>query len=314
MFYNVENLFDTVDDPLTNDDDFTPGGFKRWTDKRYWTKLNNISKVIVAADQQNAPDFVGLAEVENDTVLYDLTRRALLKRVGYDYLITNSNDARGIDVALLYKKRSFRLVGQENLNVDLKPHSKGTTRQVLHAWGRVVSGDTLHLYVAHWPSRINGTKATEVLRMCAAKTIRESVDSVLTHCTKPYIIIMGDFNETPNDEATRRTLCAHALDSDKDYELLSDSVLVSLMDHAAGSYCYQGKWEQLDQFVVTASFLNRTGVMELKDVQVMDAGFLLEENKVYGGKQPHRTYNGARYLNGFSDHLPIVLTFDNGTL
>lgn len=315
MFYNVENLFDTVDDPLKNDDEFLPGSYKHWNEKRYWIKLNNLSKVIVAADTHNAPDFVGLAEVENSTVMEDFTKRASIRKVGYEYLITDSPDARGIDVALMYKERSFRLIGHENLTVSLLPYSKGTTRQVLHAWGRIISGDTLHLYVTHWPSRINGAKATEPLRKCAAQVIRNSVNQVLESYRKPYIIIMGDFNETPHEAAVRETLNACPLDKVTQNNNLKDSVLVSLMDNADGSYCYQGDWEQIDQFVVSASFLNERGVLNMESFNVFDADFLLEPDKVYGGKHPKRTYNGAKYNgSGFSDHLPIVLTFDNGTL
>lgn len=315
MFYNVENLFDTVDDPDKNDDDFLPTGYKRWNDKKYWVKLNNLSKVIVAADTQNAPDFVGLAEVENSAVMEDFTKRASIRKIGYEYLITDSPDTRGIDVALMYKERSFRLIGHENLTVSLLPHSKSTTRQVLHAWGRVISGDTLHLYVTHWPSRIGGGKSTEPLRKCAAQVIRNSVNQVVQTYRKPYIIIMGDFNESSDEAAVRETLMVKPLGQDNNYNNLSDSVLVSLMDNADGSYCYQGDWEQLDQFVVSASFLNERGVLNIESFNVFDADFLMEPDKVYGGKHPKRTYNGARYNgSGFSDHLPILLTFDNGIL
>lgn len=315
MFYNVENLFDTVDDPNKNDEDFLPTSYKHWNEKKYWVKLNNLSKVIVAADTQNAPDFVGLAEVENSTVMDDFTKKAGIKKIGYEYLITDSPDARGIDVALMYKERSFRLIGHENLTVSLLPYSKSTTRQILHAWGRVISGDTLHLYVTHWPSRIGGDKTTEPLRKCAAQVIRNSVNKVVETYRKPYIIIMGDFNESPSEAAVRETLMVRPLEKENSYSHLHDSVLVSLMDNARGSYCYQGEWEQIDQFVVSASFLNERGVLNLESFKVFDADFLMETDKVYGGRHPKRTYNGAKYSgNGFSDHLPIVLTFNDGTL
>ena len=305
MFYNSENLFDTSDNPDKDDDEFTPEGARRWTNKRYWSKLTNLSRVVTATDEDNSPEIVGLCEVENDTVLYDLTRRSVLKNVGYDYVITDSPDARGINVALLYKKDYFRLISSESLRVNLWPVGGGTTRDVLHVTGRIQTGDTLDIYVCHWPSRIGGVEESEPRRMAAAEVVMGSVRNVCQERTKPYVIIMGDLNEGSGDRAVRETLNAHSW---RDREILPDSALVAVMDGIeSGSYRYEGEWDTYDQFVVSASFLNGRGCTEICDRRICGYSFLLTDDEKYGGKKPLRTYNGYRYQNGFSDHLPIVL-------
>lgn len=305
MSYNAENLFDTVDNPEKNDDEFTPAGDRRWTQKRYWSKLSNLSRVIVAMDEDNAPELVGLCEVENDSVMYDLTRRSSLKNIGYDYEITHSPDERGINVALLYKKTFFRKTGSEELHVDLGEVGGGCTRNVLHVTGRIQNGDTLDVYVCHWPSRIGGEEESEPRRKAAAAVVRASVDSVFAMREKPYVIIMGDLNEGPDDPAVRETLCAHPFEEGKE---LSDRTLVTVVDNIEpGSYRYEGEWDTYDQFVVSASFLNERGCTLISGVRVGDFDFLLTEDNKYGKEKPLRTYNGYRYQNGFSDHLPVAL-------
>lgn len=305
MFCNAENLFDTEDDPAKDDDAFTPDGDYHWTRSRYWDKLDAISKVIVAADEDQAPAIVGLAEIENDIVLKDLTSRSALREAGYQFVITDSPDRRGIDVALLYRKSFFRLIGYESLRVDLKPYKGGATRDILHATGLLENFDTIDVYVCHWPSRSNGVEQTESLRVGAASTVRRSVDSIFTVRRKPYVIIMGDLNEGPDDAAVRGGLMAHPYSSASD---MDDRELVTVMDYMAdGSYKYQGVWDKYDQFVVSASLLNGLGCTEMAGTEIMNLPFLLADDDDYGGVKPFRTYNGRRYQGGYSDHLPIKM-------
>ena len=305
MFCNTENLFDTEDDPLKDDDAFTPGGDYHWTLSRYWDKLDALSKVIVAADEDQAPALVGLCEVENDTVLRDLTARSALRAAGYRYVMTDSPDRRGIDVALLYRRSFFRMIGSESLRVNLKPYGGGATRDILHVTGLLENFDTLDIYVCHWPSRYNGVEKTEPLRMCAAGTVRESVDSIFSIRRKPYIIIMGDLNDGPDDLSVRQGLKAYPY-SKKWVEL--DRELVTVMDPLEeGSYKYNGVWDKYDQFVVSSSLLNGLGCTMIKSVEIMNLPFLLTDDNNYGGVKPLRTYNGRRYQGGYSDHLPIKL-------
>ena len=305
IFFNAENLFDTEDDPRKDDDAFTPDGDYRWTRSRYWDKLDAVSKVIVAADEDAAPALVGLSEVENETVLTDLTARSALKEAGYKFVMTDSPDNRGIDVALLYRRNYFKLISHESLRVNLRPYGGGATRDILHVTGVIETFDTLDVYVCHWPSRYNGTEQTEPYRMCAAKIVRESVDSVFSMRRKPYVVIMGDLNEGPDDPAVREGLKAHPFSSGS---MREDRELVSVMDPLAeGSYKYQGTWDKYDQFIVSASLLNGFGCTEMKGAEIMRLPFILTDDNTYGGEKPLRTFNGRRYQGGYSDHLPVKM-------
>ncbi len=303
MFCNAENLFDTDDDPLKDDDDYTPEGDYHWTRSRYWDKLDALSKVIVSADEDQAPALVGLSEVENETVLTDLTGRSALREAGYRFVMTDSPDRRGIDVGLLYRRSFFNLLGYESLRVNLRPYGGGATRDVLHVTGVLENLDTLDIYVCHWPSRYGGTEKTEQLRLSAARTVRESVDSIFRVRRKPYVIIMGDLNDGPDDPAVREGLEAQTFASGSG---LDDRCLVTVMDPLPdGSYKYQGIWDKYDQFVVSASLLNGLGCTGMIDAGIISHGFLLADDDAYGGLKPFRTYNGRRYQGGYSDHLPI---------
>lgn len=308
MFYNAENLFDTIDNPLTDDDGFTPQSLRRWTPGRYWNKLRNISRVIVATGTRSAPAVVGLCEVENDSVLYDLTRRSPLRELGYKYVVTSSPDPRGINTALLYRPGLFRLLENEEIEVDLSGMERPATRHILHVTGLGPTLDTLDIYVCHWPSRLGGGRVSEPRRHAAAKAAMGSVRRVMAERRKPFVILMGDLNEGPDDPAVRETLGAIRPDN---AAVLPDSALVALMyGMEKGTYCYEGEWDTFDQFVVSASFLKEDSAMRLDSVAVCRFGFVLEEDRRYGGVKPKRTYNGYRYMNGFSDHLPVALWLD----
>lgn len=305
LFCNAENLFDPENDPLKDDDAYTPDGDYHWTSSRYWDKLDAISKVIVAANEDQAPVLVGLSEVENQTVLNDLSARSALRNAGYRFVMTDSPDRRGIDVALMYRKSFFRLLAHESLRVNLKPYGGGATRDILHVTGMLENLDTIDVYVCHWPSRYGGTQQTQKLRMCAAQTVRESVDSIFRVRRKPYVIIMGDLNDGPDAVSVREGLNAHPYAQGKN---LKDSELVTLMDPLDdGSYKYEGVWDKYDQFIVSASFLNGLGCTEMLDVDIMDLPFLLLDDDKHGGVKPFRTFNGRKYQKGFSDHLPVKL-------
>ena len=305
MFYNTENMFDTDDDPQKDDDAYTPAGDYHWTVSRYWEKLDAVSKVIVAADEDQAPALVGLSEVENEVVLKDLTARSALKAADYRFVMTDSPDRRGIDVALMYRRSYFRLIGFESLRVNLRPYGGGATRDVLHVTGLLENFDTLDVYVCHWPSRYNGAEQTEALRMCAARTVRASVDSIFSVRRKPYVIIMGDLNDGPDNASIREGLMAKPFSGSAG---LDDRNLVTVMDPIDdGSYKYEGAWDKYDQFIVSASLLNGLGCTEVMGTEIMNQTFLLTDDNTFGGVKPFRTYNGRRHQGGYSDHLPIKM-------
>ena len=304
MFWNVENLFDIKDDSQKNDDEFLPDATRNWTYFRYRDKLAKLAKTIVASGDERVPDLVGLCEVENDSCLYDLIRRSPLREAEYRYVMTDSPDQRGIDVALLYQRGSFKLLQYQSIRIPHDQVKKGPTRDILHVVGQVISGDTLDAIVCHFPSRSGGQAHSEPYRLLAAQVLRQKVDSLMHVRQHPYLIIMGDFNDYPSDKSLRKVLCGKG------------DLLNLMAGMAEGTYRYRGEWGIFDQFLVSENLLaknknakaNKENVFTfIENVKILRHSFLLEEDETYGGDKPFRTYNGMRYNGGFSDHLPIAL-------
>ena len=296
---NCENLFDCRHDSLKNDTEFLPDGAYHWTRTRYWQKLDRIGQAILSCGVKEQtwqlPDMVALCEVENDSVLHDLTRRSLLRNARYDYVMTNSPDERGIDVALMYSPYSFRLIGSHSVRV--KP-IKGMrpTRDILYASGVTASGDTLHVIVAHLPSRRGGEKYSRPFRMMAARQVAAVIDSIYNKVSaEAKIIVAGDFNDYSNSESLQ-LLCSK--------RMTEVSQGAKGCNGAKGTYRYQGLWGSLDHILVSRPLADI-----LTECYVNDAEFLIERDEKYGGVKPRRNYLGPRYLNGFSDHLPLVARF-----
>ncbi len=309
MFYNVENLFDTHDDPLKEDDDFLPDGFMRWTPWKYWEKLRNITRVITAVGGMQSPAVVGLCEIENDSVLFDLTKRSPLRAQEYEYIITDSPDERGIDVALLYQRHQFKPLQTSEYEIKFIRRNIRPTRNILHVTGEVLNGDTLDLFVCHFPSRSGGQRETEPARMETAALLKNKADSLFTLRENARIIIMGDFNDHPDNKSLSQILGARSIQAP-----LQRDQLYNLFHHHAknpetGTYKYQGKWEILDQFIVSGNILTEENSIHVKNntAHIFDADFLLEEDERYYGRKPYRTSAGPRYIGGFSDHLPIYM-------
>ena len=295
MELNCENLFDTRHDSLKNDLEFLPEGSYKWTPYRYWAKLNHLGQEIVA--QSNPiPDFVAMCEVENDSVMFDLTRRSLLRNAGYEYVMTSSPDERGIDVALLYQPASFSLLHSHSIRIKPLPNTR-PTRDILYASGLIITGDTLHVFVVHAPSRRGGEQASRPYRLHVASQLAEAVDSVYAISRDAKIIIAGDFNDYADSPAL---------------QYLYDHHLINITADAKGShgakatYRWHGEWRSLDQILCSPSLAARK-----QSSVIGDLPFLLEDDEKYGGKKPYRTYLGPRYLGGYSDHLPLVVQLKN---
>ena len=311
---NVENAFDTMHDSLKNDVEFLPDGSYHWTRGRYWRKLNGLGRTIVACGEEpsdvvcgdtlgdlrhgtkrfnwSLPDLVGLCEVENDTVLRDLTKRSLLRAARYEYVMTDSPDERGVDVALLYSPFAFRLLRNYGLRValvkDMRP-----TRDILYACGEVLSGDTLHVFVVHAPSRSGGERFSRPFRMQVAERLCGAVDSLRALSEDAHILLMGDFNDYADAPALRRLA---------ETGLVNVSVTAMGSHGAKGTYRYQGEWGSLDQM-----FLSENLQSAVRDCRICDAPFLLEPDEKHGGVKPRRNFLGPCYRKGYSDHLPLVL-------
>ncbi len=296
---NCENLFDCKHDSLKQDTDWVIGGARRWSYKRYWRKLNDIGQAILACGEYEGrwslPDLVALVEVENDSVLFDLTKRSLLRRAEYEYIMTQSDDVRGIDVALLYSPFSFKPLQHRNIRPPIFPGYR-PTRDILHVKGLVISDDTLHVFVVHAPSRFGGERTTRPYRMAIASLLGATVDSICRQDHDAKIIITGDFNDYAGDPALEELLR---------HNLHHASQTAKGKHGAQGTYRYEGLWGSLDHFFVSLPVKHF-----VRECEIFDAPFLIEEDDKYGGIKPRRTYWGYRYKKGTSDHLPLVLRFN----
>lgn len=287
---NCENLFDTRHDSLKNDVEFLPEGSYKWTPYRYWTKLNHLGQEIVA-QSNSIPDFVAMCEVENDSVMFDLTKRSLLRNAGYEYVMTSSPDERGIDVALLYQPFSFSLIRSWSIRVKRLPDTR-PTRDILYVSGRVITGDTLHVFVVHAPSRRGGERESRPYRLQVASQLAEAVDSIYALQSGAKIIVAGDFNDYHDSPALEYLYQHH---------LINISAGARGSHGAKATYRWHGEWRSLDQILLSESMQHPENACRIGDLP-----FLLEDDEKYGGKKPYRTYLGPRYLGGYSDHLPLV--------
>lgn len=300
MFYNVENLFDTYDDPLTEDDEFLTDGPRHWTPKRYYGHLRRVAQVVNAVGEWDTPALIGLCEVENDSVLTHLIYRTQLRAQNYRYCLSHGNDPRGINTALLYQRDKFKYMDSRSVRIHFRDKDK-RSRDILHVWGEVITGDTLDVFVCHFPSRSGGEMETEQARIDAATCLRHLCDSLHQMRHSPNILVMGDFNDYPSDRSIQIILNEQQPER-KLKNLFADPKTLNFM----GSHKYQGEWSQLDQMMISASWER---YLKKSSVKIFDAPFLFREDKTHRGQRPWRIYYGFKYEGGFSDHLPIVADF-----
>ena len=308
MFYNVENLFDTINDEGVADEDMLPKADRAWTEERYQRKLNGVARVI--ADLSNEcgfPAIVALAEVENRRVLDDLVTQKEIANAQYSVCHYDSPDERGIDVALLYRSELFRFKGCKSVRADVESAPNLQTRDYLLVWGEMGDSEVLFC-VVHFPSRIGGVKQTEHLRMGCAKQVREIVDSAIIANPDRRVVILGDMNDNPNNRSIRKMLGAKRVgcrvESGRLYNLTASG--------RAGSSVYDGRWNRYDNIVVSSNLLlSGNGlhvVMPKRNVRVGYAQrfeYLIDERKY-----PKPTYQGGEYRGGVSDHLPIYMMLE----
>lgn len=305
MFYNVENFFDTIDDPTTNDNEFTPDGQLHWNKNRYIAKRNNIFRVIAGVGQWEPPAIVTFCEIENRTVIDDLMKNTPLMKYPYKVVHKESPDQRGIDVALVYRSDYLQQVSKQFIRVQFADNRK-RTRDILYTALRTSAGDTLHVFVNHWPSRSGGQRQSEPSRILAASLVRHKVDSIFERNPLASIIITGDLNDGPSDKSLRSGLRA-LMDTTQAKPSNLFNLTAYKTEETTGTIKYQGKWSVFDQFIVSGGLLRglpRTGV---DCCHIFRADFLFEQDRRYQGVKPFRTYIGPKYNGGFSDHLPVFL-------
>lgn len=302
-FYNLENLFDTIDDPETLDDDFTPGGRKKWNEKRYKRKLKKLSSVIFQIgkkETEKTPSIVGIAEVENLEVVEDLIHSKKLVDQQYGIVHYDSSDERGIEVALLYKKDDFELSNSETFSVLLydEQGERDHTRDILLVIGKL-KGEKVYCFVSHWPSRRKGTEETEPNRILVAKRLREIVESIHDKDEEAKIIIMGDYNDNPNDRSIKHYLLNNNL----------YNPFESLFDKGKGTVTHENKWLLFDQIIISQNFFGGNVTLSYKHANIFSEHFL----KSWKGKRkgnPFRTYIGKWHQGGYSDHFPVYITLE----
>ena len=304
MFYNVENLFDTFNDSLTEDDEFLPGGLMRWNQTRYNKKINSVYKVIVAAGEWDPPAIIGLCEIENRKVLEDLVYGTMLSNYSYGIIHNDSPDTRGIDVCMIFRKDIVRVIEYRSWIPGSMEKADFHSRSILYA-KCAIKDDTLHLIINHWPSRRGGVLAGEPLRKEISDMIRNAVDSIGESSPVPAkILILGDFNCNPDDPVIQG-LVNHDLSNGPDLINLADRI----KSNNSGTYRYMGAWEILDQIIVSEELLEcKKGLFaDNKNFRIFMPDFLLKSESKYPGFTPFSTYKGYRYQGGFSDHLPVLL-------
>ncbi|MBK7965598.1 MAG: endonuclease/exonuclease/phosphatase family protein [Bacteroidetes bacterium] len=309
-FYNLENLFDTINQPDVNDEEFTPTGANLYTPTVYLDKLGKLEELISDIGKDFTPDGLavfGVAEIENASVLKDLANQPKLKPRNYQYVHYDSPDLRGIDVGLMYNPKYFKVVYSQSLHVPLKD-ADGTprhTRDVLYVYGLFL-GEPMHFFVNHWPSRRGGEEASAPGRALAAQTAKSCIDSIMKDNPDAKVVLMGDLNDDPVSPSVAKVLGASA-----NKEKIKKSELynpwVSYYKEGIGTLAYNDAWNLFDQIIISESFLSKEqkGFFMHKAL-IYRKEFMIQNSGRYKG-YPKRTYDFSVYLGGYSDHFPTYL-------
>jgi predicted extracellular nuclease len=324
-FWNVENFYDTINDPAVDDEEFLPKGKMKWTSERYTTKLEHLSKEILALGNGKGPDLLGMAEIENERVLVDLTTKTSLAKQKYGIVHYDSHDKRGIDVALLYKKDKFKVLASKTISVQFPMDSlvKGDTlftRDILLVKG-ILAKDTIYIVVNHWPSRRGGSEASEGRRILAAWKLHETTDSLLHHDPFAKIVEIGDFNDEPFNKSilsltgSDRGISVYdslllawkkirIADTERQKFYLFTDLMDSLKASGDGSYHYRKEVNMLDNILINRNFKTEKG-LRIYDAHIFKTDWNTGENYKGDPPGPLHTYAGSRYIGGYSDHYPV---------
>jgi predicted extracellular nuclease len=309
VFYNVENLFHPSDDSTKIDEAFTPGGEYYWSFTRYYSKINNLGRLFVAIGAGRMPAVIGLCEIENHTVLADILNKSVMKYFSYKAIHKESPDLRGIDVGLLYDPSQFKPLKYDHIRISDPQFPDLKTREILYVSGIIYESVQCHIFINHWPSRRGGQMSSEAKRIIAAKKLKQVVDSLLCHDPCTNIIIMGDFNDEPINRSIKEILKAGDPDEKNDSSLLVN-LMYPLYKRGQGTHYRVNNITEasvLDQIIVTSSMLYEKNEMKLEGGtgHIYRNEFLMDKKN----GRPLRTYQGLKYIGGFSDHLPVYADF-----
>lgn len=303
-FYNLDNLYDDIDDVDHDDGDFTPSGKYQWTKERYHQKLKNMAGVISKIADGNCPDVIGVCELESRKALQDLLNTGK-STINYGIAHFDSPDERGIDVALAYNREKISVLHSEKIPVVLSTDLKDKTRDQLYVLAlNKKTGDTMHFYICHFPSRREGKAESEINRIDAAKACRSFIDSHMNLKTA-NLIILGDFNDEPWDKSISKIIGAGNIKKDSSSDLLN--LMWNFSSQKRGTYKYKDKMNILDQVMISAALNDKKG-LEYKpaSVNIFDAAWLTQKGKYEG--YPLRTFGGDKWLNGYSDHYAVYIS------
>ncbi|MDD2594795.1 MAG: endonuclease/exonuclease/phosphatase family protein [Bacteroidales bacterium] len=314
MFYNLENLYDTIDDPKTNDDEFTPTGAKRWTQLKYHKKLENLSEVFSAVSSAYGgfPVVVGMSEVENTSVLKALASQRRMAGARYKVIHYESNDARGVDVGLFYRPDKFKLIGSEPVKLVLRSGREYIGRDILAAWG-LLNGEMFCFYVCHFLSRRSGVDASAGFRRAGAETVRDHAIMMDQQFPGIKVVVMGDMNDCPSDESLSVLLRARRnIFSVEQGDYFNP--FWALQDAGLGTSLHNHHWKLYDNIIVSRNMLETyEGVEGLRIVKVNQKHYaeIFKRNFMMKRGQPKRSYSGNNYQNGYSDHLPVLIKLND---
>lgn len=314
VFYNLENFFDTVNDPEVLDDEFTPEGPKKWTQDKYDKKLHNMERVFfdIAAINKDYPVVIGVSEVENRNVLEDIVAAPKLAPANYRIVHHDSPEARGVDVAFFYRADVFKLEGEKAIRTIIPSLPNFKTRDILTMWGKIDGEDFLFM-VGHWPSRLGGKEASEYKRIAVGEQMRSIADSVKQIRPDVKVVLMGDFNDDPTDPSITQGLGAKL----KVKELQKGDYYApyaSMLKAGYGTLAYGDAWNIFDNIVVTENLVNdTTDKLKIQKASgskfygnIFKRHYMVQKEGQYKG-YPLRTYVGNNFQGGYSDHFPVYI-------
>ena len=308
-FYNCENFYDTIDDPKTNDEDFTPQGPMHYGTAIYSDKVSRLAEVLSQIGKDITPDglaMFGLAEIENEKVLQDLIDQAAFKGRHYKIVHYDSPDQRGVDVGFIYNPKYLTVVSSEPINVPLvvdgHPHP---TRDILHVVA-ILDGDTVHIFVNHWPSRRGGEEASAPGRALAASIDKKAIDVIMKGNPEAKVILMGDLNDDPTSPSVTKSLGAKG-DKEKVGPGEIYNPWVKFIKNGLGTLAFDDSWNLFDQIMVSHGFLDQkqSGYFYSR-ASIFTKDFMITQSGSHKG-YPLRTFNGNDYQHGYSDHLPTYI-------
>lgn len=307
-FYNVENLFDTIDSPEVNDFEFTPEGPSRWNSARYFDKLSKLARVISEIGTELTPDgpaVLGLSEVENMSVLEDLVNQESIRNRNYQIVHYDSRERRGIDVALIYQPKYFKVTNTRTYPLKIEGNPGFASRDQLLVSG-IFDGEPMHFIVAHWPSRSGGEKRSRPLRLAAANSARHIIDSIKAIEPGAKIMFMGDLNDDPLNVSVRKHLKTKGNTGDlKQGELFNP--FESLHRKGVGTLAWRDAWNLFDQIILSQGLIgNDVKGYRFHSAFVFNRKYLQQPEGRFQG-YPFRSYAGGVYLGGYSDHFPVYL-------